>query len=85
MASHTKDGGVVDWSAFGDYLRSHRSRLGLSQKDFAAKLGCKQADVSRYEAGQRQPTVEVLVRYAQTLDIPPQQFTAQLLACIRNK
>ena len=37
----------------GDRLRQERSRLGLSQKDFAALFGKKNMAVMRYEKGER--------------------------------
>jgi transcriptional regulator with XRE-family HTH domain len=84
MSTHTKDG-VVDWASFGGYLRERRERLGLSQAAFAVRLGCKQADVSRYEKGLRQPSVEVLIRYSRALQLSPQHLTGQLLKHIDEK
>ncbi|MNG44758.1 transcriptional repressor DicA [compost metagenome] len=37
----------------GERLRQERSRLGLSQKDFAALFGKKNMAVMRYEKGER--------------------------------
>ncbi len=40
------------------YIRTHRKRAGLSQKDLAYLLGCKTgAKVSRYERFLRMPTL----------------------------
>src|SRR5262249_40237713 len=36
---------------FGVRLRSRRRQLGMSQQEFAAKLGMRTASISRYEQG----------------------------------
>jgi transcriptional regulator with XRE-family HTH domain len=42
-----------------NYLRAHRKRLGLSQKDVAFLLGCKSgAKLSRYERFKTEPQLE---------------------------
>lgn len=54
----------------GERLRQERSRLGLSQKDFAALFGKKNMAVMRYEKGERvmgQDDLESL--HAQGVDV----------------
>ena len=42
-----------------NYLRAHRKRLGLSQKDLASLMGCKSgAQFSRYERFEVEPQLE---------------------------
>lgn len=45
-----------------------RSRLGVSQQELAAELGCTQGNVSYYERGQQMPpdTAKKLIEYART-------------------
>jgi len=45
-----------------NYLRAHRKRAGLSQKDVAFLLGCRVgAKVSRYERFAREPTLRAAI------------------------
>jgi|GEM_PF-2636393 len=47
--------------------RAIRELAGLSQEDVGVLLGVSQACVGRYEAGQRRPRGDLLVRYAGVL------------------
>lgn len=40
--------------AFGKYIKAARERKGLSQKEFAEKLGVSQSYYSRIEGGKRE-------------------------------
>jgi len=51
-------------SKLQNYVRTHRRRAGLSQKEMAFLLGCaSEAKVSRYERFVRQPTLETVLAY----------------------
>lgn len=50
--------------AFGERLRSERNRLGLAQAEFGAKVGVSKTSQFNYEAGDRSPDAEYLVRAA---------------------
>ena len=43
-------------------IREARLRSGLTQEDLAERLGTSQSVITRWESGQRSPTVETLVR-----------------------
>lgn len=45
-----------------------RKSIGITQKDLAGKLGFKQANISRIESGEQQPTAEQLFAIAQALN-----------------
>ena len=45
---------MTDWTA--DRVRALRSRLGLTQHQFAARIGCHRQAVANWESGQRTPT-----------------------------
>lgn len=45
-----------------------------SQRDFAGKIGCNQATVSRLLSGTTPPTVEMMERIAHALKLPPTFF-----------
>lgn len=47
-----------------NYLRTHRKKLGLTQREVAFLLGCHSgAKVSRYERSARMPTLNVILAY----------------------
>jgi len=47
-----------------NYLRTHRKRVGLSQREVAFLLGCKSGTkVSRYECFARQPALQTIFAY----------------------
>lgn len=50
-------------------IRSLRQQLGLSQTQFAQKLGVTQGTVSQWENGRIQPEIEMLVYMASEFDI----------------
>ena len=53
----------------GDRIREYRTAVGMTQADFAARLGITGASVSAYENGTRLPSYEVLIRIADTLGV----------------
>jgi len=53
--------------AFGDRLRQMRKEMGLTQEEFAKKLGTTKQILSRYETNQRAPKITVANNYAQKL------------------
>jgi transcriptional regulator with XRE-family HTH domain len=64
----TDDSGVGD---LGTNLREARKRLGLTQEDVAGRSGVHATEVSRIEAGKRDPKVSTLLRLAAAVEIPP--------------
>jgi len=69
---------VDDPRAVGKRLREARRRAGLSQRDLAFP-GCTTAYISRIEAGVRIPSLQVLTRLADRLDV-----SAEFLATGRD-
>ena len=51
----------------GEKLRAARQRAGMTQAQLAEAIGCKQKDVSRWEAGQIEPGVLTVKKMAQAL------------------
>ena len=45
-------------------IRRYRKRLGLTQEEFAAALGMRQASISRFETGERKPDADDLIAIA---------------------
>ncbi|PZR07485.1 MAG: XRE family transcriptional regulator [Azospirillum brasilense] len=56
--------------ALGERVNALRVALGLSQEDFAAQVGLDRTYVSGIERGLRNPTLLVLLRLAQALEVP---------------
>ena len=56
-------------------LKLAREAAGLAQKDVVAKLGVTQVTVSRWETGNREPSVDDLARLADLYDVTPTFFT----------
>ena len=55
--------------AFGDRLRQIRKEMGLSQEEFAKKLGTSKQVLSRYETNQRAPKITLAREYAEKLGV----------------
>ncbi|MBR5889114.1 MAG: helix-turn-helix transcriptional regulator [Akkermansia sp.] len=51
----------------GEKLKQARQRAGMTQAQLAEAIGCKQKDVSRWEAGLIEPGVLTVKKMAQAL------------------
>jgi transcriptional regulator with XRE-family HTH domain len=58
-------------SNLGSNLREARVRLELSQEQVAERSGVHATEVSRIEAGKRDPQVSTLERLAAAVEMPP--------------
>lgn len=58
----------------GPRIKQHRKAAGMNQTQLAAKCGCYQKDVSRWESGERVPTVEALYRLSKALGARMEDF-----------
>src|SRR5690242_4341937 len=58
----------------GQYLEAARTARRLSQQQLAARSGLDQAHVSRFERGERSPTIAQLARLAEVLQVSLQWF-----------
>ena len=52
-------------------LRRHRDAVGLSQQELADQVGISKSYISSLELGYRAPSVNLLVKIAQTLGVRP--------------
>lgn len=57
-------------SVFGQKLRNARAQKGWSQVQLASEMGLKQASISQFENGSRQPTPALARKFAAVLDVP---------------
>jgi transcriptional regulator with XRE-family HTH domain len=67
-------------NSFGARLRWWRAHRGLAQLELAGAAGTTQRHVSFLESGRAQPSREMVLRLAATLDVPLRQQNALLLA-----
>jgi transcriptional regulator with XRE-family HTH domain len=58
----------------GANLRDARKRLGLTQEEVAERSGVHATEVSRIEAGKRDPRVSTLARLAEAVELHPGQL-----------
>lgn len=56
--------------SFSENLRRIRQELGLTQEELGARARVQMADISRYEAGRRDPRLSTVERLALALDVP---------------
>ena len=54
----------------GSRLRALRERTGLSQKEFAEKIGLKQSTYNGYETGKHIPKSDILISLADHYGVP---------------
>lgn len=59
----------------GRFLRAKRMKKKISQRDFAARAGMTQPDISAIEAGKKNITIETLSRLCRTLGIKTLPFS----------
>lgn len=55
---------------FADILKKERESRGLTQEELAKKLDVSKATISLYESGDRYPSLDVLHKIAEVLEIP---------------
>ena len=59
----------------GHYLKDLRIfKLGISQKNFAEKIGISKAYLNLIENDKKQPSIELLTKIAELYDIPVQML-----------
>lgn len=56
--------------SFAENLRRLRTDLGISQEELGARARIQMADISRYEAGNRDPRITTVARLATALEVP---------------
>lgn len=54
---------------FGERLRQIREQQGLTQKQFAEKIGSTERGIRRYESGDREPAFRVIISILDNVDV----------------
>jgi transcriptional regulator with XRE-family HTH domain len=63
---------------FGKVLKQRREFLNLSQEELAFEAGLHRTYISLLERGVKSPTLNVLFRLADALDIPASEFIQEI-------
>jgi transcriptional regulator with XRE-family HTH domain len=63
---------------FGQVIRKHRKRMGLSQEQLALETDLDRTFISLIERGLRQPTLKTLFRIASVLQTPPSELIREV-------
>jgi transcriptional regulator with XRE-family HTH domain len=71
------------------YLQSYRKRTGISSKDMASMIGIDAGNLSKMEAGKREPSIFVVIAYHLILNIPfhrllKNQYKEAITGSLRN-
>ncbi|MGN6216975.1 MAG: helix-turn-helix domain-containing protein [Solirubrobacterales bacterium] len=61
-------------SSLGANLREARMRLGMTQEEVAERSGVHATEVSRIEAGKRDPRISTVLRLAKAVNVKPGQL-----------
>ncbi|HYJ67296.1 MAG TPA: helix-turn-helix transcriptional regulator [Nocardioidaceae bacterium] len=64
---------------FGEFIRGHRKRLGLTQEDLAQKMDVSQPTVSTWETGESMPEHDNMQLLAQVLEISRRELVDHLI------
>jgi len=59
---------------FGELIRLLRERAGLSQEEFAEKVGIHRTYIGGIERGERNPTLLTICRLASALGVSPKRL-----------
>lgn len=54
---------------FGERLRQIREQRGLTQRQFAEKIGSTERGIQRYESGAREPAFRVILSILDNVDV----------------
>lgn len=58
----------------GRKIRTFRNEAGISQSELARESGMSRSAICRYEAGEREPGLDILQQIADALNIPVTEF-----------
>lgn len=59
----------MDTLKIGEFIKSQRTQLGMTQKELANKIGCTDKAISRWETGKGMPDVSFLIPLSNELNI----------------
>lgn len=59
---------------YGNFIKEHRIKIGLTQEEVAKQLGISQVAYGRYELGTREPNLDLIFKIADVLQFEPGEF-----------
>ena len=65
-------------AAFGQTLRTHREKAGLTQKALAVRMGASLSAIKKLELGDRIPSLRTVLAICRGLGVEPHYFVADL-------
>lgn len=65
--------------AFADELRARRNAMGLSQEELAHRVGVNRTYMAKLELAKNQPTLTVLLRISEALNVPLTQLISDVM------
>lgn len=68
------------YTALAEILRMERGQAGLTQADFAKRLGISRPSLANIEAGRQRVLLGDFIEFANILEIEPQNLLARVLA-----
>lgn len=68
--------------AFGEHLKKTRQKAGLTQEALAFRTRLHRTYISLLERGLKSPTLETLFRICSALNVPPEDFVAEVTKLI---
>ncbi|MDN5214883.1 helix-turn-helix transcriptional regulator [Fulvivirgaceae bacterium BMA12] len=71
--------------AFAIVLRKERKKIGLTQADLAGLCDLDPETIGLYERGQRQPTLNTLLKLADALDVEAEYLVTEVKKHLKSK
>lgn len=59
---------------FGERIRTFRKERGMSQIDLANKVGIDRSYIGFLERGERNPSLEMIIKIAEALNVTPDEL-----------
>ena len=69
---------------FGESLKNYRKERNISQEEFAFRAKLDRTYISGLECGKRNPTLKILVRLANALNMQPSELLFNLHSIARD-
>lgn len=66
-------------------IRRYRDAAGMSQQELADPVGISKSYISSLELGYRAPSLNLLVKIAQTLGVAPGEMVDAMVADAKNR
>ncbi len=60
----------------GDWLKRHRREIGISQEELAARTSCSASTLRKIEAGERLPSRQIALLFAEFFGLPADERQA---------